>query len=369
MNQPFNLWKILVFLVFLFIGIPASSQETNEHNDQEADISQEEHQKEEFDPGSFILGHIGDAYEWHILTYKDFHLSIPLPVIVFSKTTGLHCFGYNKFHHGHSSYKGFEIASDGEYTGKVVEVLNDGMAVKPLDLSITKNVLAVMISLALMLWIFVSVAKTYDRRKGLAPKGMQNFVEPIILFIRDDIAKPSIGIRKYEKFMPYLLSLFFFIWINNMMGLIPIFPGGANVTGNIAVTMVLAVFTFVLTTLNGNRHYWQEIINAPGVPWWLKLPVPLMPIIEILGMLTKPFVLMVRLFANIAAGHMIALGFFSLIFIFGNMQVALGFGVSPVSLVFTMFMTVLELLVALIQAYVFTLLSALYFGMATAEPH
>jgi F-type H+-transporting ATPase subunit a len=169
--------------------------------------------------------------------------------------------------------------------------------------------------------------------------------------------------------MPYLLTLFFFIWINNMMGLIPIFPGGANVTGNIAVTMVLAVFTFVITTVSGNKYYWQEILNAPGVPWWLKLPVPLMPVIEIIGMLTKPFVLMVRLFANITAGHIIALGFFSLIFIFGDMQAGLGYGVSPVSIAFTMFMTVLELLVALIQAYVFTLLSALYFGMATAEHH
>jgi F-type H+-transporting ATPase subunit a len=154
-----------------------------------------------------------------------------------------------------------------------------------------------------------------------------------------------------------------------MMGLIPIFPGGANVTGNIAITGALALFTFVITTVNGNRHYWQEILNAPGVPWWLKLPLPLMPIIEILGMLTKPFVLMVRLFANISAGHIIALGFFSLIFIFGNMQPVLGYSVSPVSILFTMFMTVLELLVALIQAYVFTLLSALYFGMATAEHH
>ncbi|UCG27303.1 MAG: F0F1 ATP synthase subunit A, partial [Bacteroidales bacterium] len=158
-------------------------------------------------------------------------------------------------------------------------------------------------------------------------------------------------------------------WINNMMGLIPIFPGGANVTGNIAVTMALALFTFLITTFSGNKHYWLEIFNAPGVPWWLKLPVPLMPIIEILGMLTKPFVLMVRLFANITAGHIIALGFFSLIFIFGNMQAGLGYGVSPVAILFTMFMTVLELLVALIQAYVFTLLSALYFGMATAEHH
>ena len=153
------------------------------------------------------------------------------------------------------------------------------------------------------------------------------------------------------------------------MGLIPIFPGGANVTGNITVTMLLALFTFSITTINGNKAYWIHLINPPGVPWWLKFPIPLMPVIELVGMLTKPFVLMVRLFANISAGHIIALGFFSLIFIFGQMQVAMGFVVSPLTLAFTIFMTFLELLVALIQAYVFTLLSALYFGMATAEHH
>jgi F-type H+-transporting ATPase subunit a len=220
-----------------------------------------------------------------------------------------------------------------------------------------------------LLWVFLSVAKTYRRRPDKAPTGMQNLLEPIILFIRDDIAKPTIGEHKYEKFMPFLLTVFFFIWFNNMIGLIPLFPGGANVTGNISVTMVLAVFTFVITTISGNRNYWQHIFNMPGVPWWIKIPVPLMPVIEIVGMVTKPFVLMVRLFANIAAGHIIVLGFFSLIFIFGKMSVGLGLGVSVVSLAFTIFMTMIELLVALIQAYVFTLLSAIYFGMATEEHH
>ena len=167
-----------------------------------------------------------------------------------------------------------------------------------------------MFSLILLLWVFLSVAKAYSRRPDKAPTGMQNLLEPIILFIRDDIARPSIGEHKYEKFMPFLLTVFFFIWFNNMIGLIPIFPGGANITGNITVTMILALFTFVITTISGNRNYWQHIFNMPGVPWWVKLPVPLMPVIEIIGMITKPFVLMVRLFANIAAGHIIVLGFF-----------------------------------------------------------
>jgi len=277
-------------------------------------------------------------------------------------------FSSGNFHHGHSSYNGFRIADEGEHEGKIIEELPDGTVLVPLDLSITKNVAAIFFSLALMLWLFISVANRYKRNPDEPPRGAQSLLEPIIIFIRDEIAKPSIG-KHYERFLPFLLSIFFFIWINNLMGLIPVLPGGANVTGNITVTLVLALFTFFITTLNGNKYYWQEIFNAPGVPWWLKLPVPLMPVIEIVGMFTKPFVLMVRLFANITAGHIIVLGFFSLIFIFGEMQPAFGYGVSVLSIAFTIFMTMLELLVALIQAYVFTLLSALYFGMATAEHH
>jgi F-type H+-transporting ATPase subunit a len=357
----------LVFILFLLLALTFSNLVASVEKVNESHQTESKDHDEGFDPGSFIFDHIKDAYEWHILTYKDFHVSIPLPVIVYSKTKGLNIFFSSKFHHGYDSYKGFIIAHEGKYAGKVVELMEDGMEVRPIDLSFSKIVFAIFISIILMLWIFISAAKMYKTNKGKAPRGIQNFVEPIILFIRDEIAKPSIGVKNYEKFMPYLLTLFFFIWINNMMGLIPIFPGGTNVTGNITVTMVLAIFTYVITTINGSKSYWQEIFNAPGVPWWLKIPVPLMPVIEIVGMLTKPFVLMVRLFANIMAGHIIALGFFCLIFIFGNMQMALGYAVSPVTIVFTMFMTFLELLVALIQAYVFTLLSALYFGMATAE--
>ena len=338
----------------------------------EAGAHNESHGEEEegFDPATFIFDHILDAYEWHILTYKDFHLSIPLPVIIYSETKGLKIFLFSKFHHGHSDYSGLRFETHGENRGKIVEIMEDGSTILPaLDLSFTKNVFAIMISLILMLWVFLSVARAYSRREGKAPTGMQNLIEPIILFIRDEIAKPSIGEKKYKRFLPYLLTIFFFIWFNNLLGLIPIFPGGANITGNITVTMVLALFTFFITMINGNKNYWVHIVNTPGVPWWVKFPVPLMPVIEIIGMFTKPFVLMVRLFANITAGHIIALGFFSLIFIFGQKQVALGYGVSIVSLAFTIFMFMLELLVALIQAYVFTLLSALYFGMATEEHH
>jgi F-type H+-transporting ATPase subunit a len=218
------------------------------------------------------------------------------------------------------------------------------------------------------MFIFISVAKTYKKNKGKAPKGLQSFMEPLIIFVRDPIAKASIQ-KNPEKFMPFLLSVFFFIFLNNLLGLVPILPGGANLTGNITVTMVLALFTLIITTINGNKNYWVHIVNAPGVPWWLKLPVPLMPLVELIGVITKPFVLMVRLFANITAGHIIALGFYSLIFIFGSQNMGAGYGISVVSIAFTIFMMILELLVAFIQAYVFTLLSALYFGMATEEHH
>jgi F-type H+-transporting ATPase subunit a len=260
------------------------------------------------------------------------------------------------------------LPEEGPDKGKVIRIGEKPGDPKVYDFSITKTVLAIMISAGLMLLIFITVARAYARRKNQAPHGMQSLLEPLILFVRDDIAKSSIGEMKYEKYMPFLLTVFFFIFLNNLLGLIPIFPGGANVTGNIAVTLVMAVFTFILTSFSGNKHYWVDIVNTPGVPWWLKLPVPLMPIVEVIGIITKPFVLMVRLFANITAGHIIALGFISLIFIFGAMHAALGYGVSIVSVAFMIFMNLLELLVAFIQAYVFTLLSALYFGLATAEP-
>jgi F-type H+-transporting ATPase subunit a len=274
----------------------------------------------------------------------------------------------SRFNHGESSYHDFFIAQEGENKGKILEKTTSGEIVRPLDLSFSKDVLAVFIGLGLMLWIFISIANSYKKNAGKAPSGLQSVLEPIILFVRDDIAKASIG-KNYERYMPFLLTIFFFIWINNLMGIIPIFPGGANVTGNITVTMVLALFTFAITTFVGNRHYWKDMVNAEGVPWWLKLPIPLMPIIEIMGMFIKPFVLMIRLFANMAAGHIIALGFISLIFIFGAVHPAVGYGMSLLSISFTVFMTLLELLVALIQAYVFTLLSALYFGLATQEHH
>jgi F-type H+-transporting ATPase subunit a len=319
---------------------------------------------EAFNPGDFIFDHIKDNHEWHILSIGHKHISIPLPVILFSKTSGVHVFMSGKFKHGYASYHGFHIETEGANKGKIFE--ENG--VRPLDLSITKNITSMLVSIALLLWIFLTLGKMYRKDPVKAPSGLQTFIEPIITFLRDDVIKPSIG-PKYERYMPFLLTIFFFIWINNMMGLIPIPPFGANLTGNIAVTMVLALFTFVITTFSGNRNYWRHIVNAPGVPIWLKLPLPILPLVEVIGVFTKPFVLMVRLFANITAGHIIAMGFISLIYIFAHMSTGLAYGVSIVSVLFNIFMMFLELLVAFIQAFVFTFLSAIYFGMAVEEHH
>jgi F-type H+-transporting ATPase subunit a len=279
----------------------------------------------------------------------------------------------SKFHHGSTSYHGYKLETEGKNKGKIVKVIGDSMetdsqASLPLDLSITKNVMALFISCILICIIFISVARAYRKREGHAPRGLQSLLEPVILFVKD-LARSSIGDHTYERFMPYLLTLFFFIFLNNLIGLVPFFPGGANLTGNIAVTMVMALITFLITTFIGNKNYWKHIYDTPGVPWWLKFPLPLMPLVELMGVFTKPFILMIRLFANITAGHIIMLGFMSLIFIFGNMNIALGYSVSIVSILFAVFMGLLELLVAFIQAYVFTLLSALYFGMAMEEHH
>ena len=325
---------------------------------------------EKFNPGKFVIEHVSDAHEWHILTFGETQVSIPLPVILYSSTKGWNFFMSSKFHHGKETYNNFRIESEGKNEGKIVE-LNDAGEVLglPIDLSITKTVTGIFVSVIVLLFIFLSIAKTAKRRVNQAPTGMQNLFEPIILFVRDDIAKPAIGEKKFEKFMPFLLTVFFFILINNILGLIPIFPFGANVTGNIGVTMVLALFTFFVTTFNTNHHYWKEIYN-PDVPWWLKYPIPLMPIVELTGVITKPFVLMVRLFANILAGHLIVTVFVSLIFIFANlMGIEASLGVSVISVAFSVFMVLLDVLVSFIQAYVFTLLSALYFGMASPEHH
>jgi F-type H+-transporting ATPase subunit a len=364
--------RLQVVIITLFITGNTYAN-TSTHDTITSQNTHESSDKEAFNAGEMIIDHISDAHEWHILTYNHFHLSIPLPVILLDNGK-LVTFSSSHLHHGAEAYNGYKLMNEGENKGKIVKVMPDGETVDasakiPLDFSITKNVMSLFISVLLLCFVFISIGNRYKKNPDVAPKGLQSLLEPLILFVRDDIAIPGLGKKNYARFMPFLLTVFFFIFFNNLLGLIPIFPGGANLTGNIAVTMVLALFTFVITTFNGNKAYWKHIINAPGVPWWLKFPLPLMPVVEIVGVITKPFVLMVRLFANMTAGHIILLGFMSLIFIFGNMNIATGYGVSVFSIAFGVFMTLLELLVAFIQAYVFALLSSIYFGMAMEEHH
>ena len=322
-----------------------------------------------FDAGKMIIEHVADGYDWHLWG----HTSIPLPIIVYSSERGLDMFLSSNFDHGHKSYKGYAIhdkhlvaVNEMESIDAHSATINEELSAQLWDISIKKNVASLFVTLILLCLIFMSVAKAYKKNEGKAPSGLQSFIEPLILFVRDDIAIPSIGEHKYERFMPFLLSIFFFIWLSNLMGLIPVFPFGANLTGNIAVAMVLAIFTFVITTFVANKHYWRHVFAMPGVPAGVLF---ILTPIEILGVFLRPFVLMIRLFANITAGHIIILSFFSLIFIFGEMSTGLGFGVSVLSLAFTIFMSMLELLVAFLQAYVFTFLSAIYFGSAIEEAH
>ena len=368
MKRGFILFSSTLVL-FSLIAINAMGKDVSASSD-----SPHDSHKKEFNPGDFIFDHIGDSHDWHIFTVGHHHISVPLPIILYSKTRKqLFAFFSNKFHHGHSSYKGFKLVMEGELKGKIVEVDNNDMTLEaapmPLDFSIKKNVVGIFFSIILLCLIFIPIANKYKKNSLVAPTGAQSLMETLILFVRDDIVRASISEKHYLKFMPFLLTIFFFIWINNLLGLIPIFPAGANVTGNIAVTMVLALFILAVILINGNKHFWKEIFNAPGVPIFLKLPIPIMPVVEMASWLIKPAVLMIRLFANILAGHIIAMVLFSLIFTFGAVNIYFGYGISFVTIILTVFMSILELLVAFIQAFVFTMLSALFIGMATSDHH
>jgi F-type H+-transporting ATPase subunit a len=356
--------KDLISLVFILllsgITISAFGSITGEENKEKEKGESEE----AFDASTFIMEHIADSHEWHILTKKNGEsVAIYLPVILYSKEKGLDIFSSKKLFHG-NIYKGYKLEEEGDLKGTIVSVNEGGQVDEenaPLDFSITKAVVGLFSAAAIGLLLFLSLARSYKKTGISHPKGIQSFLEPIILFVRDDIAMSNIGAHKYEKYMPYLLTVFFFILINNLMGLIPFPPPfGANVTGNIAVTFVLAVFTFLITQFSGSKNYWRHTFATPGVPIWL---LPVMIPVEIIGIFSKPFALMIRLFANITAGHIIVLSLVCLIFIFKSL------GVAPVSILFVIFMDSLELLVAFLQAYVFTLLSALFISLAVADNH
>ncbi|MBC8985641.1 F0F1 ATP synthase subunit A [Pedobacter sp. N36a] len=370
---------IVVFTLFLafFSVTPAAFAQVDTAQVTEGSHAQPAAEKK-FDIGKFALHHIADSHSWHVIG----HTYIDLPVILYTKA-GVVNFSSADF----TTLEDGKVVRDDE--AKVVVERNGQRFVKmhekiyyasdvanehgqfvnldekhhatnarPLDLSITKNVCTLFLSIIIILVVFLNVAKGYRTNKGKSPKGIQSWMEPIILFVRDDIAIPNLG-HKYERFMPYLLTVFFFIWFNNMLGLVPFLPGGANLTGNIAVTMILALATFCLTVFNGNKYYWKHIF-MPDVPWWMYI---VMVPVELFGIFTKPIALMIRLFANITAGHILVLSLICLVFVFNSLYIA------PISIAFAVFIGGIELLVAFIQAFIFTILSALFIGMAIDDHH
>ena len=306
-----------------------------------------------------IFGHTNDSYEWHITNIGDRKISIPLPVIVKS-STGWHVFSSSRLEDG-AEFEGLHIS---ETSDKIVEVNAAGEEVRPLDISITKNVMSMLISSALLVWLILATAGWYRKHDITkeAPSGIASLMEPVVDMIDTGVVKDAIG-EGYEKFSPYLCTAFFWILINNLLGIVPFFPGGANVTGNIAVTCVLGVFTFLMINLFGTKHYFKDIF-WPDVPWWLKFPIPLMPVIEIFSAFMKPVTLMIRLFANMLAGHIIAISLVCIIFMFAKYNAVMFGSMTFVSLLFGIFMDLLEVLVAFLQAYVFTMLSAVFIGLA-----
>ena len=322
----------------------------------------EANQTPDVDVNEIVFGHINDAYWWHIVTLGDMHLSIHLPVIV-KGHDGWHVFSSEKLEET-GEYAGFYLAKGGMYDGKLVTKDANGEEVRPLDLSITKNVLGMFINGLLLIVCILSCARWYKKHavEEEAPRGGVGMMESLILMIYNDLIKECVG-TDYRRYAPYLLTAFFFILFNNLMGLVPIFPGGANITGNIAITFVLAMCTFIMTNVFGSKTYWKDVF-WPDVPVWLKCPVPMMPLIEFFGLFTKPFALMVRLFANIMAGHAVILSLLAIIFITVKLGPAINGPMTVISVAFAMFMTALEVLVAFIQAYVFTMLSAVFIGLS-----
>ncbi|KAA6352337.1 ATP synthase subunit a [termite gut metagenome] len=355
-----SLYLFVTGFFLLFVSLPALAASAHEREEENKPV----------DVKSIVFGHIGDAYEWHVTTLGHTHVTIPLPVILYSSNSGWHTFLSSTFEEHGGTYKGFYMAPEGsKYEGKIVERNASGEEIRPFDISITKVTLALLINSILLVVIILGVARWYRKRGGntVSPGGFVGFMEMFIMMVNDDIIKTCVG-RNYRKFSPYLLTAFFFIFINNIMGLIPIFPGGANVTGNIAITMVLAICTFLAVNIFGTRTYWKDVF-WPNVPWWLKVPIPMMPLIEFLSVFTKPFALMIRLFANMLAGHMAMLVLTCLVFISANMGPALNGTLTVASVLFNIFMNTLEILVAFIQAYVFTMLSSVFIGLAQEEHH
>jgi len=343
-----QLKSIILLMMVALLPMPALAEESGDGK--------------ELDIPEIVLEHLADAYEWHIASYEGKHLSIPLPIIIRSENTG-------EWHFctAHSLPEGFFFSE--EHHGKIYEHMADGTEARPLDLSITKSVLQIWIVVIVLIVIFLSCARWYKKHdaKDEAPGGFVGIMEMIVMTIHDDLIKSSIGEKHYKPYAPYLLTVFFFILTCNLIGLIPVFPGGANVTGNINITFFLAICTMLAINIFANKEYWKEIF-WPEVPLFLKAyPVPVMPVIELFGVFTKPFALMIRLFANMMAGHAVILSFTCVIFLGWSMGVGFGLGLNAFSIIMLLFMNALEVLVAFVQAYVFTMLSAVFIGLAHKE--
>lgn len=413
----------LVLIIAAFWSLTPSIAQDHGHSHDHGDHSDHSHSEvvhegcheEEggYDAVTTVMNHIADANEFHV--WKGVH--IPLPCFLYAPDHGWSVFLSNKFDHGHAAVDGYvlnhgrvnrvadpafpkeevhiecivhkqETTQKGDktkvtdvyyaiYEGKEYKLdkpstvdggLFGGGITSFYDFSITKNVFTMILASLLLIWLFTAVSKGYRKNEGKAPSGVQSFMEPFFVFIRDEVTKPMIGEHKYERFQPFIMTLFFFILFCNLLGLVPFFPGSANVTGNLAVTLVLAVFAFIVTNINGNGHYWEHIFWMPGIPAWVKI---ILTPVEILGIFIKPFSLMIRLFANISAGHIIILSLIGMIFLFGNNGESVG-GAAVGGIVggaFTAFMNLIELLVAFLQAFIFAILTAAYIGAAVDDGH
>ncbi len=363
MRKTFFTRFLLVAMLFMAqFAFPAEKE--NEHGEQDTDLKTEIKE--------YIFHHLKDSHDFSLFSYTEEngehkYVGFPLPVILWDN--GLKVFSSSQFHHGETLAE-----VDGQhyklYHSKIYKTDAEGTInydedhhptnVKPLDFSITKNVVMIIFTGLLMLWLFSSLARSYAKNNGI-PTGVGRFFEPIVLYIRDDIARPNIGEKRYKKYMPFLLTIFFFIWFLNMFGMTPL---GINVTGNIAITTALAILTFVITNFTGTKDYWMHQFNPLGdsLPWYGKIPLYIILVpIELLGLIIKPFSLLIRLYANMQAGHIVIGSLIGLMFIFKSW---IG---SPLSFGLAFAIMLIEVLVALLQAYIFTMLSALYFGFASEE--
>jgi len=352
---------VAVFSLFMvFFCNNSFAQHEGEKHEEKTEAAGEKAEKK-IDAAAVIMEHILDNHEFHFAEIGGHPISIPLPVIMYSPQKGLSVFSSSKLEHGHATYNGYKLI--GKDVKPVTEAGKVDETIQAYDLSLTRNVMQMFIAVILLIIVMMNVAGKYKKNGHMvAPTGFQNAVEPVITFIRDEVGKPNLG-KKYEKYMPYLLTIFFFILINNLVGLI---PGSANVTGNISFTLVLAFISMLVILFSTNGHFWGHIFWPPGVPFLVK--IILIPV-EFAGIFIKPLALMIRLFANMVAGHIVIICFISLIFIFGAMSSVAGIGFSPVSVAFTVFIYFIEILVAFIQAFIFTNLTAVFIGQAFETGH